>query len=333
MTASDRAAAVPLPGGAPPPAARALIELAAAPPAVQARFRAARLALFVCIAASYAAYVLLRSAFTFVAPALRPALGLSLAQVGAISSVFPFAYGGSRLLTGVAADGASPAVTLAAGLFLAGASTVAMGAATSTTIRTVARNRSLRALSAAYFLVYFVRQGLKSWLPFALGEVKAFPPATVAVLLSSLELAGVAGSFTSGIASDAAGGRRVAVTLAYLGGLVLSLAAFAAAPPGGFVANAAAAAAAGFCINGPQVLIGLIGAEATRGKGTATALGVLGIISYMGAAVAGWPLTVVIQRGGWGVFGGVIVAAVVAACAVLAPMWKMSEANAAAKEE
>lgn len=204
-----------------------------------------------------------------------------------------------------------------------------------TTIRTVARNRSLRALSAAYFLVYFVRQGLKSWLPFALGEVKAFPPATVAVLLSSLELAGVAGSFTSGVASDAAAGRRVAVTLAYLAGLVGSLAALAAAPAGGFWANAAAAAAAGFCINGPQVLIGLVGAEATRGKGTATALGVLGVISYMGAAVAGWPLTVVIQRGGWGVFGGVIVAAVLAACAVLAPMWKMSEATsaAAAKEE
>ncbi|OSX74499.1 hypothetical protein BU14_0286s0012 [Porphyra umbilicalis] len=441
----------------------ARIRLATASPADQRRFRRTRLRVFLCIGISYAVYVLLRSNFTFVAPAMRAELGLSLAQIGAVSSVFPFAYGGSRLVTGIVADRQSPRATLAFGLLCAGLSNVALafcrsvpslcimyainglvqgagsgacarlltswypteergvwwalwstsanfgafvapllcgmlsagslgwragllvpgmiavtlamltlplmrdtpgeagwsvswpqpsvepprpkaravdgGAGRATTgdngevprpawretVERVITSRSIWILAAASFLLYFVRQALKTWLPFALVEVKQFDAAKAAVLLSTLELSGVAGAFSSGVASDAAGGRRAAVTLVYLGALIMALVGAALCPPGSMLAAASALAALGFCVNGPQVLIGLIGAEVSGGKATATALGFLGVISYTGAAFAGWPLTLVIKSAGWPAFFGVLLAATAACGAVLLPMWRLRD--------
>lgn len=451
------------------------VRLASASPADQLRFRRTRFRIFCCIGISYAVYVLLRSNFTFVAPLMRAELGLSLAQIGAVSSVFPFAYGGSRLVTGVVADRRSPRATLAFGLLAAGLANVALafcrsvptlcimyainglvqgagsgacarlltawypteergvwwalwstsanfgafaapllcgllsagtlgwragllvpgllavalavltlplmrdtpgdagwsvswpqpaptappkraravdgGAGRATTIgggsgggavaaaadgtparpawrETVERvitSRSIWILAAASFLLYFVRQALKTWLPFALVEVKHFDAAQAAVLLSTLELSGVAGAFSSGVASDAAGGRRAAVTLVYLAVLIAALVGAALCPPGGWLATAAALAALGFCVNGPQVLIGLIGAEVSGGAATATALGFLGVVSYTGAAFAGWPLTLVIKAAGWPAFFGVLLAATAACAGVLLPMWRLRD--------
>lgn len=452
------------------------IRLASASSADQLRFRRTRLRIFCCIGISYAVYVLLRSNFTFVAPLMRAELGLSLAQIGAVSSVFPFAYGGSRLVTGIVADRRSPRATLAFGLLAAGLANVALafcrsvptlcimyainglvqgagsgacarlltawypteergvwwalwstsanfgafaapllcgllsagtlgwragllvpgllavalavltlplmrdtpgdagwsvswpqpapttppkraravdggagraamttsggggGSATAAaadgtpsrpawreTVERVITSRSIWTLAAASFLLYFVRQALKTWLPFALVEVKHFDAAQAAVLLSTLELSGVAGAFSSGVASDAAGGRRAAVTLVYLAVLIVALVGAALCPPGGTLATAAALAALGFCVNGPQVLIGLIGAEVSGGAATATALGFLGVVSYTGAAFAGWPLTLVIKAAGWPAFFAVLLAATAACAGVLLPMWRLRD--------
>lgn len=50
-------------------------------------------------------------------------------------------------------------------------------------------------------------------------------------------------------------------------------------------------AALGFCIYGPQMLIGLCGAELVSPKSVGASQGILGLISYMGAAGAGIPLS------------------------------------------
>jgi sugar phosphate permease len=50
-------------------------------------------------------------------------------------------------------------------------------------------------------------------------------------------------------------------------------------------------AALGFCIYGPQMLIGLCGAELISPKSVGASQGILGLISYMGAAGAGIPLS------------------------------------------
>lgn len=50
-------------------------------------------------------------------------------------------------------------------------------------------------------------------------------------------------------------------------------------------------AALGFTIYGPQMLIGLCGAELISPKSVGASQGILGLISYMGAAGAGIPLS------------------------------------------
>lgn len=54
----------------------------------------------------------------------------------------------------------------------------------------------------------------------------------------------------------------------------------------------------GFCIYGPQMLIGLCGAELISPKSVGASQGILGLISYMGAAGAGIPLSYLQVGGG-----------------------------------
>lgn len=57
----------------------------------------------------------------------------------------------------------------------------------------------------------------------------------------------------------------------------------------------------GFCIYGPQMLIGLCGAELISPKSVGASQGILGLISYMGAAGAGIPLSYLqVRLGGCG---------------------------------
>jgi hypothetical protein len=56
-------------------------------------------------------------------------------------------------------------------------------------------------------------------------------------------------------------------------------------------------AALGFAIYGPQMLIGLCGAELISPKSVGASQGILGLISYMGAAGAGIPLSYLQVRG------------------------------------
>ena len=49
----------------------------------------------------------------------------------------------------------------------------------------------------------------------------------------------------------------------------------------------------------PQMLIGLIGAEVSHPLGVASGNGLLGWIAYIGAAVAGEPLAMLVKQHGW----------------------------------
>jgi MFS transporter, OPA family, sugar phosphate sensor protein UhpC len=70
---------------------------------------------------------LTRNSFAFAAPVMLKdkSLGLTLSDVGAISTLLPLAYGASNLLSSVAAAAAAPALLLAASLALTGAANAA----------------------------------------------------------------------------------------------------------------------------------------------------------------------------------------------------------------
>ena len=79
----------------------------------------------------------------------------------------------------------------------------------------------------------------------------------------------------------------------------------------------------GFCIYGPQMLIGLCGAELVGGESVGASEGFLGWIAYLGAANAGVPLSLIVKNVGWDAYFNALTAAAVIAFCIMAPMFKL----------
>mmetsp|Transcript_17466 Transcript_17466/g.36260 ORF Transcript_17466/g.36260 Transcript_17466/m.36260 type:complete len:504 (-) Transcript_17466:663-2174(-) len=185
----------------------------------------------------------------------------------------------------------------------------------------ILRNRSLWLMAFSYFFIYFVRSGLKSWLHFFFLQSQGCSAAQSAYRLSGMELGGIFGTFSSGIISDHLHGRRVPVIVGYLAGLGLSLfslSTFSGVHP---MLDFALVGLSGFFINGPQCLVGLLGAELADKRVIATTSGILGWISYGGAAASGLPLTWVVSRYGWRSYFDTLLFSTAAASISLLPLW------------
>lgn len=190
-----------------------------------------------------------------------------------------------------------------------------------TLIDGVLTNKRVWALAASYFFVYFTRQGMRSWLHFFLVDARGVDAATAAYRVSGMEVGGIVGTFAAGHLSDAMGGRRVAVTIGFLVGLAASLVAAAMLPATSSPwLDIAVVSLIGLFINGPQCLIGLIGAEVCDIRVVATVSGVLGWVSYSGAAASGLPLSLLVRRFGWPSYWAAMVVSTVFAGVLLLPM-------------
>jgi sugar phosphate permease len=127
-------------------------------------------------------------------------------------------------------------------------------------------------------------------------------------------------------------GKRVRVTMAYSAATLFVLAALRALPAHGCPPALLwlTIAALGFCIYGPQMLIGLCGAELVAPASVGASQGVLGLVSYMGAANAGAPLALIVSKYGWEAYFFAMAAASVLAVALLAPL---ADARSRVQEE
>jgi OPA family sugar phosphate sensor protein UhpC-like MFS transporter len=101
--------------------------LEGADPVTDAKYGQWRIRIFYSIFLGYAFFYFTRNSFTYTAPALRAALGLSLEQLGIIVSVFPLAYGFSKLFLGIAADRFSSRGFMAVGIMLTGLVNILFG--------------------------------------------------------------------------------------------------------------------------------------------------------------------------------------------------------------
>lgn len=85
------------------------------------RFQRTRLVTFAGMVLGYAVYYFTRLSFTYVGLAMRNDLGLSMVQLGTISSLFPLAYMNSKFLSGVLSDLlGSPVLIFSLGLMMTG---------------------------------------------------------------------------------------------------------------------------------------------------------------------------------------------------------------------
>lgn len=87
---------------------------------------------FVGMVLGYAVYYFTRLSFTYVGLAMRNDLGLSMIQLGAISSLFPLAYMNSKFISGILSDLlGSPVLIFGVGLMLTGVLNIAFAAGSS----------------------------------------------------------------------------------------------------------------------------------------------------------------------------------------------------------
>ena len=79
----------------------------------------------------------------------------------------------------------------------------------------------------------------------------------------------------------------------------------------------------GFFLYGPQMLIGLCGAELVGKDSVGASEGFLGWVAYLGAANAGIPLSIIVKKFGWNYYFGALVGACAGALLLLWPMMNL----------
>jgi len=144
--------------------------------------------------------------------------------------------------------------------------------------------------------------------------------------VTGLELGGLAGSLLADKLSDVFVGRaskgrvgmRIRVVIAYLAALAAALALFARTPVGASSTQWWSVFLIGMGIYGPQMLIGLCGAELVGRANVGASEGLMGLVAYLGAAMAGLPLANLVKRCGWEVFFRVLIPCALIPVALLA---------------
>lgn len=186
------------------------------------------------------------------------------------------------------------------------------------------------ALGAAYLLNYVVRQGLAVWGMFFLMHEGASSAAKAAALFSGFELGGFLGNLTAGALSDVflrrakpgqgLPGQRAKVVNIYFLAMLFLLPLLARCPSTLPTLQFLLLVALGHFICGVQLLLPLVAAERAPLRWLSTATGFIGWVGYFGAALAGLPLSFVVQRLGWGAYFGVLVTAAAFGTALMVPL-------------
>lgn len=158
----------------------------------------------------------------------------------------------------------------------------------------VLANPRIWILSLLCMLVYIVRYGLGDWAVTYLNEVKGSSVGWASLKSSFLELLGIPGTLLAGFLADKVyKGKSLAVCIVYLLFMCLSIFLIYVIPPGYGALDAICFGAAGFFIYGVQMIsTGLAPLEMVPRKAVASAVGLTGAMSYLGAvltsALTGW---------------------------------------------
>ena len=189
------------------------------------------------------------------------------------------------------------------------------------------KNPIIWALAVADFFVYVIRFAVLDWGPTFLREHCGMSAEWAGVTVFVFEIFGVIGMLIAGWASDKLfNGRSARTCLICMVGALISIIGFIALQKGGAnpIVLLFVLALAGAFIYGPQALIGVISSNHATRKGSATALGIIGFVSYVSVLVSGWGFGLIADSEyGWnGVFVAMVIMAVIGAL-IFVPMWKM----------
>ncbi len=188
----------------------------------------------------------------------------------------------------------------------------------------VYKNPIIWVLAIANFFVYVVRFSVLDWGPKFLIEARDLSYATAGGAVAIFEIFGIIGMLVAGWVTDKFfEGKAHRTCLWCMVGTALFMTIFYFLPhdieP---MVLICVLAMAGFCIYGPQALIGIAAANQATKKAAATANGLVGIFGYLSVFVSGLGVGVLVDYFGWNyVFVGMIAMAVVGALVFLS-IWK-----------
>lgn len=177
---------------------------------------------------------------------------------------------------------------------------------------TMLQNPMIWLLGASYVLVYLIRIALNDWGNIWLAESHGVNLISANATVMLFEVGGLLGALFAGWGSDLLfSGQRAPMILLFTLGLMVSVAALWLAPVHHYALLAMCFFTVGFFVFGPQMLIGLAAVECGHKQAAGSITGFLGVFAYLGASLAGWPLSQVIERYGWsGMFSLLSIAAV-----------------------
>lgn len=165
----------------------------------------------------------------------------------------------------------------------------------------VFRNPLIWILGFANFFVYIVRFSVLDWGPSLLSQSKGVSMEHAGWLVAMFEIAGIVGMLFAGWATDRwLRGRAHRTCVFCMAGAALFVFLFWQLPADAPVwLLFATLCAAGFCIYGPQALIGIAAANQATKKAAATANGLTGLFGYASTVVSGVGMGYVAQHYGW----------------------------------
>ncbi|PSW63546.1 MFS transporter family glucose-6-phosphate receptor UhpC [Photobacterium kishitanii] len=188
----------------------------------------------------------------------------------------------------------------------------------------VLTNKYLWLLAMSYVLVYIVRTAINDWGNLYLTEQHHYSLLSANGALSLFEVGGFLGSLVGGWGSDKLfGGNRGPMILLFAMGIFLAVAALWVMPVTSYILQSGCFFAIGFFVFGPQMLIGMAAAECSHKDSVGAATGFVGLFAYMGAALAGYPLAIIMNYYHWTGFFVVISVAAAFIGLLLLPFLKV----------
>ena len=185
----------------------------------------------------------------------------------------------------------------------------------------VFRNKWVWILSLANIFVYVLRMGVLDWGPKFLTEDRGMNIKSAAWSVALFELSAIVGTIFAGWASDHIfKGKSHRMCLFSMTGAVLFLALFALVDMP-VVLSTVMLALSGFCIYGPQALIGIGSANQATKEASATANGLAGIFGYAGSALSAILVGKIADLYGWHWVFVTFIAFGVVGAIVFASMW------------
>lgn len=163
----------------------------------------------------------------------------------------------------------------------------------------VFRNRWVWYFAIANIFVYVLRMGVLDWGPKFLTEFRGMDIKGASWSVAAFELTAIVGTIFAGWATDSIfKGKAHRMCLLCMIGSVIFFGIFALVPMP-TLPSICMLALAGFCIYGPQALIGIGAANHATKEASATANGVTGILGYLGSALSALVIGIIADKLGW----------------------------------